>query len=75
MKPGEQLAGQLTLSKYLELKTKAPNMKNLQFSGGSSGGELNTFCNRAADTNNGDGEKNDDRGDKFNGTQRNTAAN
>ena len=71
LKPGEQIAGQLTLSKYLELKTTAPKMKNVKF----SDEKLNTFWNRAAGTDTSKGDINDDRGGKFNGTQRNTAAN
>ena len=70
MKPGEQLNGQLTLTKYLELKKTAQNTTD---SDTSCEGQ-NTLYDRAADIMSDTRENYDDRGGKTNGTIRNTAA-
>ena len=70
LKPGEQLNGQLTLTKYLELKKTAQNTTD---SDTSCEGQ-NTLDDRAADIMSDTRENYDDRGGKTNGTIRNTAA-
>ena len=70
LKPGEQLNGQLTLAKYLELKTAAQNTTDSEI----IIEEQNTLYDRAADIMSDTRENYDDRGGKTNGTIRNTAA-